>query len=127
LTRWHLIKRLDNPVSTITGLVTIQIVAAQRGEQAPRPGQRGPIAAAADGHIHLHYHQTPTGWQYPYIFIYLHNDSDRDLYCTLLDLTDRYRCHSGLFPGDLIPAGKTAVAYEGRPIDVSIPKERLAA
>ena len=42
-------------------------------------------------------------------------------------MTDRYRCHSRLFPGDLIPAGKTAVAYEGRPIDISVPQQRLDA
>lgn len=126
LTRWHLIKRLDNPVSTIAGQVTLQVVQAQRGEQPPTPGQHEPIRQAADGHIHLHYRKTPGGWQHPYIFVYIHNASDRDLYCSLLDLTDRSRCHSRLFPGDLIPAGKTAAAYEGRPIDVSIPKERLA-
>jgi Caspase domain len=127
LTRWHLIRRLDNPVSTISGLVTIHVVAAQRGERPPHFGQREPIAPATDGHIHLSYRETPAGWQPPYIFVYLHNHSDRDLYCTLLDLTDRFRCHSRLFPVDLIPAGKPAAAYEGRPIDVSVPNERLEA
>lgn len=127
LTRWHLIKRLDNPVSTIVGQVTIEITSAERSEQPPLPGQRDPLAPAADGTIHLPYRQSPTGWQHPYVFIYLHNTSDRDLYCALLDLTDRFRCHGRLFPGDLIPAGRTAVAYEGRPVDISVPRQRLEA
>jgi hypothetical protein len=127
LTRWHLIKRLDNPVSTIAGQVTMDIAPAERSEQPPLPGRRGPLAPAEDGYIHLPYRQTATGWQHPYVFIYLHNNSDRDLYCTLLDLTDRFRCHGRLFPGALIPAGKTAVAFEGRPVDISIPQDRLAA
>jgi hypothetical protein len=126
LARWHLIKRLDNPVSAIAGLVTIRVVAAQLGQMAPKPDQAPPpIAPAADGRIRLRYQVTPAGWQHPYIYVYLHNGSDRDLYCTLLDLTDRFRSHSRLFPGDLIPARTTHVAFEGKPIDVSIPKERL--
>lgn len=127
LTRWHLIKRLDNPVSVIAGQVTMEIVPAQQSEQSPLPGQREPLTPAEDGYIHLPYRQTPTGWQHPYVFIYLHNNSGRDLYCALFDLTDRFRCHSRLFPGDPIPAGKTAVAYEGRPVDISVPQQRLEA
>ncbi len=127
LTRWHLIKRLDNPVSAIAGQVSLEIVPAERSERPPLPGQRAPVTADQGGCVNLPYQETPAGWQHPYIFIYLHNNSDRALYCTLLDMTDRYRCHSRLFPGDLIPAGKTAVAYEGRPIDISVPRQRLEA
>ena len=127
LTRWHLIKRLDNPVSTIAGQVAIEIVPAERSEQPPLPGQREPLTAGKDGCLHLPYRETPAGWQHPYVFIYLRNNSDRNLYCALLDMTDRFRCHSRLFPGDLIPAGRTAVAYEGRAIDISVPQQRLDA
>jgi hypothetical protein len=127
LTRWHLIKRLDNRVSTIAGQVAIEIVPAERSEQPPLPGQRAPLTPGEDGKIHLPYRETSVGWQHPYVFIYLHNNSGRDLYCALLDMTDRFRCHNRLFPGDLIPAGKTAVAYEGRPIDISVPQQRLDA
>ena len=127
LTRWHLIKRLDNPVSTIAGQVSLEIVPAERSEHPRCRASGHPLTAGKDGCIHLPYRETPVGWQHPYVFIYLHNNSDRDLYCALLDMTDRYRCHSRLFPGDLIPAGKTAVAYEGRPIDISVPQQRLDA
>ena len=126
LARWHLIKRLNNPGSAIANTVAIEIVPAERGEaQPPRRSDRAAITPSADGQIHLHYKQAGTTWQHPYVWIYLHNGSPRDLYCTLLDLTDRYRCHSRLFPGTLIPAGAATVAFDGRPVDVSIPKERL--
>jgi len=46
------------------------------------------------------------GRQHPYVFIYLHNNSDRKLYCTLLGMTDRFRCHNRLFTGDRIPSRK---------------------
>jgi hypothetical protein len=127
LARWHLIKRLDNPGSAITNKVTIDIVPAEPGEtHPPRRGERAPLTALADGLIHLAYRQTGTGWEHPYVWIYLNNDSQRNLYCTLLDLTDRYRCHSKLFPGTLIPAGATTIAFDGRPVDVSIPQQRLS-
>lgn len=42
-------------------------------------------------------------------------------------LDRRFRCHSRLFPGDRIRAGKTAVTYEGRPVDMSVPRQRLEA
>ncbi|GAA4263584.1 caspase family protein [Dactylosporangium darangshiense] len=127
LARWHLIKRLDNPVSVLAGSLSIEVVAARPGEPAPRAGELPPIVPADDGRILLRYQHTPTGLRHPYIYVYLRNDSARDLYCSLLDLTDRFRCHSRLFPGALIPARTTVVAFEGRPIDVSIPKERLEA
>lgn len=125
LARWHLIKRLDNPASGLAGAVSIEIVPAEPGERPPPPGEREPLAAGADGYVHLSYRETPNGLRCPYVFLYLHNHSDRDLFCTLLDLTDRFRCHNALLPGTWIPAGRTAVAFEGRPIDVSVPAERV--
>lgn len=126
LARWHLIKRLANPGSSIENTVAIELVPAERGEVTPPPpGTRKPIQADSDGRIHLSYRQTAAGWQHPYVWIYLRNRSDRNLYCTLLDLTDRFRCHSRLFPGTLLPARATTVAYDGRPVDVSVPKERM--
>ncbi|MGX1916125.1 caspase family protein [Streptomyces phaeochromogenes] len=126
LARWNLIKRLDNPGSSIANSLGIEIVTAEPGELSPPPrGTRAPLIPSRDGRVHLHYQKVGLAWQKPYVWIYLHNGSSRDLYCTLLDLTDRYRCHSRLYPGSLIPAGATTVAFDGRPVDVSIPKERL--
>ena len=39
VTRWHLIKRLDNPVSTIAGGVRLEVLSAERGDQPPLPGR----------------------------------------------------------------------------------------
>ena len=126
LARWRLIKVLENPGSALAHRVTITIVPAEPGEvYPPRPGERASLAASDDGLVHLSYRQTGSGWENPYIWIYLTNDSPRDLYCALLDLTDRYRCHSRLLPGTLIPAGATTVAFDGRPVDATIPEGRL--
>jgi len=127
LARWHLIKRLDNPVSAIVGNVTIEIMAAKPGAPAPQPGSRESLVRAADGEFHLTYRLASGGWEPPYIYVYITNGSDRDLYISLLDLTDRFRSHRSLFPGDMVPAGQTAVAFAGKPIDVRIPNERLTA
>ncbi|MGW5070984.1 hypothetical protein ACWEQJ_33780, partial [Streptomyces cyaneofuscatus] len=126
LARWHLIKRLDNPGSALSHGVGIEIVPAVAGETTPPArGTRPPLVPASDGRIHLHYRKAGSAWQRPYVWIYLDNASPRDLYCTLLDLTDRYRCHSRLYPGALLPAGSTTVAFDGRPVDISLPRDRL--
>jgi hypothetical protein len=126
LARWHLTRSLDNPLSRLTGQVTIDVVRADKQEQPRRQGWT-PVRSGPDGDIRLSYRRTDTGWEPPYIFVYIHNRSDRSLYCALLDLTDGFRCHARLFPGDRIPPGGWAVAYEGRPVDVSIPRSRLEA
>ncbi|MGY1727825.1 caspase family protein [Geodermatophilus sp. SYSU D01062] len=127
LARWHHIKRLDNPVSALTGTVTMDLVAAEPGAQAPPPGSRVPLLPADNGEFLLEYRATSGGWQPPYVFVYITNGSDRNLYLTLLDLTDRFRCHGRLFPVDLVPAGQTVAAFTGKPIDVTVPDERLKA
>jgi hypothetical protein len=126
LARWHLTRSLDNPLSRLAGQVTIDIVLAGKQEQPRRQGWT-PARPGRDGDIRLSYRRTATGWEPPYVFVYIHNRSDRSLYCALLDLTDGFRCHARLFPGDRIPPGGWAVAYEGRPVDVSIPRNRLEA
>jgi hypothetical protein len=127
LARWHLVKRLHNPVSTISGKVTIEVVPADPAQPAPRHHNLEPLRPGEDGELHLEYGQRGGHWQPPYVYVYLTNRSDLDLYLTLLALTDRYRCHSSLFPVQLVPAGETAVALTGRPIDVTVPAERLQA
>jgi hypothetical protein len=127
LARWHLCKRLDNPLSALAGKVEIELVVAERGTRAPPPGTLPTLSPDSGGDLRLRYRRNGLGWEPPHVFIYLHNRSDRDLYCSLLNLTDRFRCHSLLFPMDRIPAGKSAVALEGRAIDVAVPAERIAA
>lgn len=126
LARWHLVKNLDNPLSSLAGQVTIHVVPAGKHDRPPRHGWTA-AKPGPDGEIRLSYRQADAGWEPPYVFVYLHNGSKRSLYCALLDLTDGFRCHTGLFPGDRIPAGAWAVAFEGKPVDVSIPRHRLEA
>ncbi|MEH0433698.1 caspase family protein [Streptomyces stelliscabiei] len=123
LARWHTLRRLDNPLTRLPGSVSVELLTALPGESPPRPGTRAPLTPAVDGAVHLPY---PSAHQTPQVYVYLHNLSDRPLFVALLNLTDRYRCHAGLFSGDHIPAGGTAVAHGGRPVSVSIPRERLS-
>jgi hypothetical protein len=60
----------------------------------------------------------------PAIFIRLHNTTDRKLFCVLLDLTDRYRMHANLFPGEHIEGRWTAEAGNGGSITMTLPPER---
>ncbi|MBG0565470.1 caspase family protein [Actinoplanes aureus] len=127
LARWHLIKELDNPGSAIAGQVELEIVPAEKGEEPPRPGEREPLPLDPGGVIRLGYRRTGAGWTKPYVFVHVHNRSDRDLYCALLDLTDSFRCHGKLLPVTRIPAGGSAVAFHGRPIDIGLPQKRIEA
>jgi hypothetical protein len=123
IARWTLIKDLENPGSPLTGSVAIEVVRAEdRQQKAPR--DRRPLAPDAHGEYRLHYEQTPAAWQPPRIFVRLRNRSDRRLWCVLLDLTDRYRVHANLYPGDFIEPGEVGAAYSGDPIEVTLPPGR---
>ena len=127
LARWHTLKDLANPTSSLTGRLEIELVEATPGEAPPPAGARPAIGADASGVVRRSYRPSGSGWDKPYVFIYIHNRSDRDLYCTLLDLTDRFRSHSKLFPVEKIAAGNSTMALGGRPIDLTVPQERLDA
>ena len=103
------------------------MVPAEKGAQPPRPGERAPLRPDASGDIRLRYRRAGEAWLKPYVFVYLHNRSDRDLYCALLDLTDRFRCHGSLFPVDQSQRRQEHLAFEGRPIDITVPQERIDA
>ncbi|WP_158581572.1 caspase family protein [Actinomadura spongiicola] len=123
IARWIMIKDARGPASPMDDLVRVEVVlAAAHQPLAPRTG--GALPPNNAGEIELSYTRTPDGWRAPEVFIRIHNASDRRLWCTLLDLTDRYRCHSALFPGDFIGARQTAVAVEGRRVAVSLPADR---
>lgn len=123
IARWAVIKDARGPASPLDDLVRLEVVpAAAHQLLAPRTG--GALPPNNAGEIELSYARTPDGWRAPEVFIRIRNTSDRRLWCALLDLTDRYRCHTALFPGDFIGAGQTAVAAEGRPVAVSLPADR---
>ncbi|MGG6297056.1 caspase family protein [Leptolyngbya sp. AN02str] len=64
--------------------------------------------------------QTPPKFQ-----LKLKNTSDQRLYCTVLDLTERFAIHADLFKagGQWLAPGEEAYALSGKPIDASVPDE----
>lgn len=123
IAQWSHIKDLDNPVTAIPNAVSIEVVSAELGETMS-PADRPALVPEGSGEIRLAYRKTPASWASPRIFIRLRNTSTRRLWCVLLDLTDRYRVHPRLFPGEFIGPGKTGVAMEGAPVKVSLPPKR---
>ena len=60
----------------------------------------------------------------PAVFLTLTNTTDRPLWVALLDLTDRFKCHSLLFPTAQIATGHTAATRDGARVDVTLPDDR---
>jgi hypothetical protein len=123
IARWTNLLQLENPVSGLTGAVRIEVLEALDGEQLV-PRGRPPTAPSGEGEIRLAYRHLAGRWVPPRVFVQLHNTADRPLWCVLLDLTDRYRAHASLFPGEFVTAGAVGPALRGRPIQVSIPDDR---
>ena len=123
--RWETLLRLDNPLSRLAGAVRVEIVAADP-DGGPVDG-RPPLRPADDGRIRLVYRRVGETWVAPQVVVRLHNDASRPLWCTLVDLTDRYRAHTRLFPCARVAAGGVAAAAEGRPIPVTLPRGRPVA
>ncbi|NBE84918.1 caspase family protein [Micromonospora rubida] len=120
IARWRQLRDLTNPVTGLAGAVAVEVVAARPGETIA-PLTRAPVEADADGVVRLRYEPGPAGWVPPKFFVRLHNRSDRRLFCVLLDLTERFRVHADLFPGDhVVPGGRTA-ALRGRRVVASLP------
>jgi hypothetical protein len=126
--RWRRIRSLSNPAPRLEGAVRVEIAAALPGETVD-PRGRGPLSTGADGALDLLYERgrrTPAGdaWLPPRVFIRLRNTSSQRLYCALLDLTDRFKIFTGLFPGDWVGAGCTANAAAGAPVEFTLPRGR---
>jgi hypothetical protein len=117
IARWREVKALSNPRSALAGAVRVEVVPAFPGERTA-PLDRPALSAGPDGLIRLAYHAPDRP---PTVFVRLHNTAQRPLYCVLLDLTDRYRIHAGLFPGAFIAPGHAGAALSGRPVQLSLP------
>lgn len=123
IARWRRIKELHNPVSTLPNAVSVEVVAV-RGGEAFDSGSGSALRPGHDGAIHLDYRRGPDGWHEPEVFVRLRNSTDRQLYCVLLDLTDRFRIHAALFSGDWIAPRHTASAAWGRAVTLALPPDR---
>lgn len=121
LTRWHRIRDLTPRPSPLDGLVRVEIAPWD----ASSPDEM--LLPDGNGEIVCPYTSGPDGPEAPWVSIRLHNRSpDRTLWCLLLDLTDRYACHSVLYPGHFIGPGRTGHALDGAPVRMSLPRDRPA-
>ncbi|MEV6524644.1 caspase family protein [Longispora sp. NPDC051575] len=110
---WRQLRALKNPLgSRLAGLVDLCA--------APAPG--APARPwTPDRPVHLAYR----GAGPPQVHLSLVNRSDTPLWCVLLDLTDRYRSHAGLFPGAWVgPAPHRAAVLDGEAVAFSLPPGR---
>ncbi|MEV5208075.1 caspase family protein [Micromonospora sp. NPDC053740] len=122
IARWREVKALSNPRSALAGAVRIQVVEALPGEKTA-PLARAALRPDDEGVIRLAYHSARP----PTVFLRLRNTSEQPLYCVLLDLTDSYRIHAGLFPGAFVAPGHSGAALEGRPVQMRLPAGVAAA
>ncbi|MEU8376084.1 caspase family protein [Micromonospora sp. NPDC048894] len=123
IARWTQLKELANPWSSLVGAVRMEIVLARPGITIA-PQEDPPIPTEENGELTLTYDRTRDGWQPPQVFIRLRNTTNRRLWCVLLNLTDRYRSHASLFPGDFVGPMGMAAAAEGQRIPVVLPTGR---
>lgn len=117
--RWLQIRNLANPGSALAGAVRLEVLPAGAGERTIPAGGK-----PYDGAISVEYTGQDGRWEPPSVFVRLRNTSDQRLYCVLLDLTDRYRMHADLFPGNYVPPRMVAAAASGGTITVSLPPGR---
>ncbi|WP_447007201.1 caspase family protein [Saccharothrix isguenensis] len=108
--RWRAVKALANPNTALADAVRVEVL-SERGD---------PLPVDASGALRASYRDTTP----PKVLVRLGNTHHRDLFCVLLDLTDRYRVHPGLFPGGWVRARYTAHAAGGRAITLSLPPGR---
>ncbi|WP_144081725.1 caspase family protein [Micromonospora wenchangensis] len=120
LAQVRLVRTLVNPVSRLTGAVSLQLVEA-RPTDVTAPAHRPALLPGADGAIVLRYHWEHGRWVAPTVFVRLHNDSGRPLHVVLLNVTQRHRVHAGLFPGEDIAPGSAGAALYGRPVEFRLP------
>jgi len=119
--RWEQIRTLGDHPSPLAEAVALDVYEAREGESR-RPADREPLAS--DGGYALAYERCPDGsWRPPHVFVELRNRSDDDLYVAVLDLTDRFRCHSVL-PTELLGRARPFALWAGAPIPASLPTGR---
>jgi hypothetical protein len=121
LAKWLRIKDLHNPVSGLAGAVGVEVVAAQH-DVAP-PLHRAAMRTDETGALRLDYYLDGDTWQAPKVFLRIRNRSKKKLYCTVLDLTDRYQVDAGLLEGDWIGPGR-AIWLDSEPFQLTLPTKQ---
>ncbi len=113
IARWSNIATLSSPAMSRIRPDAVKMQVYQGNSEITQP------------QIRLEYKYENSRWQQPTCRVKLTNTSDETLYCTLLDLTDRFAVSAGLLPagGIWLEPGQEAWALEGKPIYASVPKE----
>jgi hypothetical protein len=118
IARWMQVRNLTNPASTLEDAVQIEVVPAPGRTRPPRDAR--PLPA---GNLTVAYRWSAAGWEPPRVVVRLRNTTGRKLFCVLLDLTDRYKMHADLFPGEFV-AGHWVAETGGGPVTLSLPPDR---
>ncbi|XVU29704.1 caspase family protein [Actinoplanes sp. CA-054009] len=118
--RWLQVRNLSSPSPALQDAVRMEIVPAAPGGARP-PRDAEPVT----GDLEFDYRFDDGVWTPPSVHIRLRNTTSARLYCALLDLTDRFRIHPGLFRGDFIAPHWTADVGRGHPVPLSLPPGRV--
>ncbi|BCJ76946.1 hypothetical protein CS0771_64900 [Catellatospora sp. IY07-71] len=120
IARWLQIRNLPSASPALAEAIQIELVPAPADGSRPARGHEPPPV----NDLVLDYTWNGTSWVPPTVFIRLRNTTDRRLFCVLLDLTDRYRMHANLFPGEYVEGGWTAEAGHGGAVAFRLPPDR---
>jgi hypothetical protein len=123
IARWRQVKLLHNPMSRLAGAVSVELVEPLPGERY-LSRDREAVRPDDDGAFRLAYRPDGDGWRAPVRFLRLRNHTARPLFCVVLDLTDRFAIHAGLFPGAEVPGCAVAPVAQGGRVEFSLPAGR---
>ncbi|MFD9795201.1 caspase domain-containing protein [Streptomyces sp. NPDC059070] len=121
LARWHGLRDLEARTSPLRGHVRLEISPWDDGA-GPWDAAGAPLAPDGGGEIVRAY----DGPHPPRVSIRLRNVGDRPLWCVLLAMNDRYASSTALFPGHFVAPGRSGLALDGAPVQLSLPAERPA-
>jgi hypothetical protein len=113
ITRWTNIAELSSPATSSIPTSAVQMVIYQEGQEVK------------DATINLQYQQQNGKWKGPTFKLKLKNTSNQELFCSLLDLTDRYAVSSELLEtgGVWLKPGEEAWALQGKNIYPTVPEK----
>ena len=113
ITRWTNIAELVSPATSSIQASAVQMVISQSGQEVK------------DATINLQYQQQNGKWKGPTFKVKLKNTSNQELFCALLDLTDRYAVSPELLStgGVWLKPGEEAWALAGENIYPTVPEK----
>jgi hypothetical protein len=113
ITRWTNIAELSSPATSSIQASAVQMIIYQSGQEVK------------DATINLQYQQQNGKWKSPTFKVKLKNTSNQELFCALLDLTDRYAVSPELLEtgGVWLKPGEEAWANEGQDMHSVVPEK----